>query len=60
MNTKTQFYKEIKGTTIGHKRVITFPEVDIDKIGLIIGEQKWATQISEIEAYLIDDKNIEK
>ena len=60
MNTKTQLYKEIKGTTIGNKRILFFPAVDINKIGLIIGHQKWFTQISEIETYLIDDKLIEK
>ncbi len=60
MNTKTKFSKDVKGTTIGNKRVLTFPSVDIDKIGLIIGHQKWFTQISEIEAFLIDEKLIEK
>jgi len=60
MNSKTRFYQEISGTTIGNKRVITFPIVDIDNIGLIIGYQKWFTQISEIGAYLIDEKLIEQ
>ncbi len=60
MNTGTQLYKEIKGTTIGNKRVLCFPVVDINSIGLIIGHQRWFTQISEIEAYLIDEKVIEK
>lgn len=60
MNTKTQFYQEIKATTIGNKRILTFPAVEADNIGLIIGHQKWFTQISEMEAYLIDDKLIEK
>ena len=59
MNTKTQFYKEVKGTTIGNKRVLFFPAVDIDRIGLIIGHQRWFTRICEIEVYLIDDKLIE-
>lgn len=60
MNTKTQLYKEIKGTTIGNKRILSFPVVDIDQIGLIIGHQKWFTRISEIEAYLIDERLVEK
>ena len=60
MNMKTQFEKDVKGTTIGNKRILTFPAVNIDRIGLIIGHQKWFTRISEIEAYLIDEKLIEK
>ncbi len=60
MNSKTQFNKEIRGTTIGNKRILTFPQTEIDNILLIIGSQKWLTQISEIEAYLIDEKLIEK
>jgi alpha-L-fucosidase len=60
MNAKTTFYKEIKGTTIGNKRILTFPAADINSIGLIIGHQKWFTRISEIEAYLIDDKLVEQ
>ncbi len=59
-NSKNKFQKEIKQTTIGHKRILTFEAVNIDRINLIIGQQKWLTQISEIEAYLIPETLIEK
>ena len=52
--------KEIYGTTIGKKRIITFPAVYINTIELTIEEQKGSTGISEIAAYLIDEKLIEK
>ncbi|MBL7701887.1 MAG: alpha-L-fucosidase [Ferruginibacter sp.] len=60
MNSNTGLSKEIRGTTIGNKRVLTFPETETNKILLIIGSQKWLTQISEIQNYLIDEKLIEK
>lgn len=51
---------EIKGTTIGRKRIITFPETEVGIIGLVIDSQKMPTRITEIEAYLINDKLVEK
>ena len=60
MNKKHELIKEIEGTTIGHKRIITFPETKASIVGLSIEEQKSATDISEIETYLIDEKLIEK
>lgn len=60
MNSKHELIKEINGTTIGHKRIITFPIKEASIIGLSINEQKGVTNISEIEAYLIDDNLIEK
>lgn len=59
-NKKKELIKEIDGTTIGRKRIITFPAIDISTIELTIKEQKAATVINEIEAYLIDDHLIEK
>ena len=47
-------------TTIGNKRIITFPALNISIIGLSIRDQRKPTAISEIEAYLIDDNLIEK
>lgn len=52
--------KEIKGTTIGRKRMLTFPAVDISTIELTILEQKGATKIAEIEAYYLNEHNIEQ
>lgn len=60
MNNKNELVSEIKGTTIGRKRIITFPETEVGIIGLVIDSQKIPTRITEIEAYLIEDALIEK
>lgn len=60
MSAKHEVVKEINGTTIGHKRIITFPSTEASIIGLSINEQKGVTNISEIEAYLINGNLIEK
>lgn len=52
--------KEITGTTIGRKRILTFPAVNIATVELTILEQKAATKITEIEAYLADEQLIEQ
>ncbi|MDQ2720867.1 MAG: alpha-L-fucosidase [Bacteroidota bacterium] len=45
--------KQIDATTIGHKRIITFPEIEATFVDVVIEQQKGPTEISEIEAYLI-------
>ena len=60
VNGKQEILKEIKGTTIGRRRVITFPALSINKIILSVNQQKSATGIAEIEAYLVDENLIEK
>ncbi len=52
--------QKIEGTTIGRKRILTFPKVGVNKISLAIQDQKSPTQLSEIECYLIREKLIEK
>jgi alpha-L-fucosidase len=59
-NKADQLVKEIAGTTIGSKRILTFPAVDINTIELTILQQDGVTAVSEIEAYLIDETLIEK
>jgi len=59
-NAKDELVKEIYGTTIGRKRIITFPAIGINTIELTIEEQNDATGITEMEGYLIDEKLIEK
>ncbi len=59
-NKKEELIKEIHGTTIGRKRIITFPAVDINSIELTIEGQHNATVINEMEAYLIRAELIEK
>jgi alpha-L-fucosidase len=57
---KDEMVKEIYGTTIGNKRIITFPAVFVNTIQLTIEEQLGTTGINEIEAFLIDEKLVEK
>ncbi|MEY2918063.1 MAG: hypothetical protein RIS73_1777 [Bacteroidota bacterium] len=59
-NKKDELIKEIHGTTIGRKRIITFSAVDINTIELTIEGQHNATVINEMEAYLISEALIEK
>ncbi|MGN6532762.1 MAG: alpha-L-fucosidase [Ginsengibacter sp.] len=51
--------KEINGTTIGHKRILTFPETEANFILLSIQSQKEPTRIAEMGAYLIDEKMVD-
>lgn len=57
---KDGLLKEIYGTTIGKKRIISFPALPVKTIELTIEEQNGPTEISEIESYLLDEKLIEK
>ncbi len=50
----------VRGTTIGRKRIITFPAVRADRIILSFSADNTWVYISEIEAYLIDEKLIEQ
>jgi alpha-L-fucosidase len=59
-NKKDELIKEIHGTTIGRKRIITFSAVDINTIELTIEGQHNTTVINEMEAYLINEALIEK
>ncbi|TMI94686.1 MAG: glycoside hydrolase family 29 (alpha-L-fucosidase) [Bacteroidetes bacterium] len=52
--------KEIPLTTIGHKRIITFPAEDISAIRFVIKDAKGTAMISEIETYLVNENLIEK
>jgi alpha-L-fucosidase len=55
LKNKNGSVKEIQGTTIGKKRILTFPAVDADSFELIIHDAKATPLISEIAAYKIDD-----
>lgn len=52
--------KEVSGTTIGRKRILTFPTIQAASIQIKINEAKAEPLISEVEAYLIDESLIEK
>jgi len=59
-NSKDELVQEIYGTTIGKKRMITFPALAVNTIELTIMEQEDETRIAELEAYLVDERLIIK
>lgn len=59
-NRKYKAVTTIKGTTIGRKKIITFPQTEVTSIIISIQGQKSSTRINEIEAYNIDERLIEK
>ena len=59
-NSKQELVKEIQGTTIGNKRIITFAAVDISTIEITILQQDGTTAISEVAGYYIEQDLTEK
>jgi alpha-L-fucosidase len=60
LKNKNETLKEIKGTTIGKKRIITFPAIEADSFNITFPEAKADPLISEIAVYKIHDSLIEK
>ena len=60
------FYKddkmigEIKGTSVGRKRILTFPAKNITSFRVYLEDASGSDNISGVVAYLIDEKLIEK
>jgi alpha-L-fucosidase len=60
------FYKdnktigEIKGTSVGRKRILTFPTKNITSFKVYLDDAKGNDNISNVAAYLIDEKLLEK
>ena len=52
--------KEVPGITIGRKRILTFESTEADSFIIKISATKAMPLLSEISAYLIDEKLIEK
>ncbi len=52
--------REISGTTIGRKRILTFPATDTDAITVFIEEDKGPVRVAGIDAFLIQDSLTEK
>jgi len=54
--------KQITLTTVGRKRIVTFPAVDATEISIAVVHAKIVPlpQINEVSAYLIDEKLIEQ
>ena len=50
-NNLEQFHKITEGTTIGHKRILSFPEVNLKYIRIKVIESKAAPIISSIEGF---------
>lgn len=48
------------GSTIGHKRIFTFPAANADDIFVYFIDSKGKVEIAEVEAYLIDENLVEK
>ena len=52
--------KEFQLTTVGHKRILTFPAQYISGIRVEFEDAKASPFLSEVESYLIDERLIEK
>ena len=48
-NKNNQLIKEISGTTIGHKRILSFPEEEVSSMNFSVDEQKAPTRISSLK-----------
>jgi alpha-L-fucosidase len=57
---KNTVVQEIKGTTIGHKRVLTFPDTVSDNLVLKVNNSRQVPLIGRASVYLIDENLIEK
>jgi alpha-L-fucosidase len=51
---------EISGTTVGRKRILTFPAANITSFKVYLDDARGSDNISGVAAYLIDEKLIEK
>lgn len=56
----SQAVSQIEVTTIGRKRILTFPAQEVSAISLSVTDAKSVPLISEIAVYLIDEKLVEK
>ncbi|MNY72802.1 hypothetical protein D3C86_2114430 [compost metagenome] len=50
-----QFEKIYSGTTIGRKKIASFPAIQTDKIKIVIHKTKAPVVLRNISAYLIED-----
>lgn len=57
---KDQVVNEITGTTVGRKRILTFPTSTITSFKVFLEDAKGNDNISGVAAYLIDEKLIEQ
>lgn len=52
--------RQLSGTSVGRKRILTFPEEKITSFKVVLEDALGNDNISGIAAYLIDDKLVEK
>jgi len=52
--------KKISITTVGRKRIISFPTEEVTELSFVITHAKSKPEFGEITGYLIDEKLIEK
>jgi len=52
--------KQIHLSTVGHKRIITFPVEEVSAVRLVINDAKGPPLVSEIETYFVNENLIEK
>ncbi|MEJ0103424.1 MAG: alpha-L-fucosidase [Bacteroidota bacterium] len=57
---KNEIVKEIEATTVGRKRILSFPAAEADTIELTVTDAKSKPSLSEISAYLINEGLVEK
>ncbi len=59
-NKGNDIVKQIEGTTIGRKRILTFDATEADSFVIVINDAKAKPLLESVSAYLIDEKLIEK
>ena len=57
---KDKVVREIKGTSVGKRRILTFPAETITSFRVYLEDAKGTDNISGVAAYLIDEKLVEK
>lgn len=57
---KKEVVKEIMGTTIGRKRIITFPSVKTDSVEILVDDSRFKPTLAGVSVYIISDNLIEK
>ncbi len=60
LNNLNKVVREIEGTSIGRKRILTFDTTTADGFTIIINDSKGMPVLSEVSAYLIAEQLIEK
>ena len=55
-----QLIHTVEGTTVGRKRILTFPRVRVASMALVIEDARPGAALSEMEAFLIEEALIEK